>query len=917
MQTQNHLFSLGLASLGALTSTSAALAAPQGPNDITGVRITAEDASTRIVITGSQPFTPEIKSLGKTGVTTITVPGVWQAGKAGAQSVQKNGVAFVRFGQFSMRPSKQVRIVANYSAKLRKALAYELFPSEDKTRWEVVLHAPGSEVAQSVSPVTIPATAPKVGSGLKLASLQLEKDPIPGLAVHQQRTPVSVDTHALVAAATRVASSTNFAPFSTAGLLSYNLSAAPKLSLANVLALTPRSQPLVATTVASENKLKPYPTRTTEPKVVARRTGNKPAIARPLLPAPERPVTLNEALAIPVTRATEPQKKPILVNATAPKNAPEAKVAQPAETLTVEPKLAAPAVQADPLERLVSLDFVNSELSDVLKLISVQAKVNIVSGQSVIGKKVTLSLQKVMLRDALDWITRTSGISYTLEGANTIIVGSGQEVALLKRTNQTPEAISANISFFYADAESLKTALSASFPNVTIHIIKASEESKKPEEQRQQTTQGVRAPTGELVGTNTTNAPSTSSLTTIKPRGGSVYVVGTRSVIDEIRKTIEDTERGLIEIAQRDADRKSQQMRNFVNDVYEVKYVDPSEVSNLVLESVPNIIIRPGPSQRFIANPTGLGGALGQLGGGGGGAMAGGAGGAAAGASSGDGMRAGAGAQGAAGGAGGSGLVESRVLLLTGKAEDVDRAKAMLKQLDVKVPQFIYEARLVEVSKDDLTKLGVNYDLSRAVKIGENDKGGNGSIINNDPTGRKLNGGAISRTAYSITSQIDALATLGKANILARPNLSALDGNPAVTFIGDQIPYVISQSISPTGGLNVQTGVANAGIQLQVTGRSNGDGTMTIYVHPEISTITQFVGGLPQISRRMVDTTIRIKDGETIAIGGLVQKQDIDNMRKVPGLGDLPVLGQLFRSSEKRVKETEVLIFITCSLSKD
>nr|WP_246385355.1 type II and III secretion system protein [Armatimonas rosea] len=233
------------------------------------------------------------------------------------------------------------------------------------------------------------------------------------------------------------------------------------------------------------------------------------------------------------------------------------------------------------------------------------------------------------------------------------------------------------------------------------------------------------------------------------------------------------------------------------------------------------------------------------------------------------------------------------------------------------MPQFNYEARLVEVSKDDLTKLGINYDFGRAVQIGENDNGGNGSVINQVGGGRKLNGGAIFRTPYSVASQIDALATLGKANILARPNLSALDGNPAVTFIGDQIPYVISQSISPTGGLNVQTGVANAGIQLQVTGRSNGDGTMTIYVHPEISTITQFVGGLPQISRRMVDTTIRIKDGETIAIGGLVQKQDIDTMKKVPGLGDLPVLGQLFRSNERRIKESEVLIFITCRLSKD
>lgn len=263
-------------------------------------------------------------------------------------------------------------------------------------------------------------------------------------------------------------------------------------------------------------------------------------------------------------------------------------------------------------------------------------------------------------------------------------------------------------------------------------------------------------------------------------------------------------------------------------------------------------------------------------------------------------------------------MIESRLLLLTGKDIDVKRAKEMLSQLDVRPPQFVYEARLVEVNKDDVSQLGLKFDLGRAIQIGENDGGGQpNTAINAVDGARKLTGGSIFRTPYSVATQIDALATKGKANILARPTLSALDGNQAVTFIGDQVPYVISQSIGANGGLNIQTGIASAGIRLQVSGRSNGDGTMTIYVHPEISTITQFVGGLPQISTRFVDTTIRVKNGETIAIGGLVQKQDIDNMRKIPGLGDLPILGQLFRSTDKRTKESEVLIFITCSLSKD
>ncbi|WP_395088461.1 hypothetical protein [Armatimonas sp.] len=901
MQTQKNLLAFGLASVGMIASPSPSHAAPSAVNDIKEVTITTENAATRITITGSLSFTPEVKSLDKSGVTTITLPGLWQAGRAGSKSVQKNGVAFVRYGQYSMRPSKQVRIVANYSSKLRKGLKVELIASEDKTRWDIVLYAPGIEpselTAREVLPVNLPSIAaapPKIA-----LALQAERDPLPGISVRNQRTRVSIDTRALMAAASRVASSIAFAPRDTAPLASYELLTAPQLSLASVLPLAPRPRPLVATTTGSP-KLTPYSSRMSEP-----------TFAKPLLPALAAPTPplQKKAVVIPVKAPKATTPVATVVEKPAPtelKLAPTEltpTLAEPKPT-TATPKAVVVAVQENALDRVVSLDFVSSELSDVLKLISVQAKVNVVSGQSIIGKKVTLSLQKVLLREALDWITRTSGVSYTMEGSNTIIVGTGQEIALLKRTNETPEAASANIPFFYADADSLKTALTAAFPNVAIHLIKASEESKKPEENTQQTQQ---AATGERIATGGGGAggSSPSSLTNIKPRGGSLYVVSTRSIITELSRTIEDMEHGLIEIAQRDADRKSEQMRAFVNDTYEMKYVDPTQAARLVLESVPNLIIRPGPSQRFIATALGaIGGSFSQAGSSGG---------------------AGTGSAGAAGGtgstgasSGGPGLVESRLLLLTGKDIDVKRAKEMLSQLDTRPPQFIYEARLVEVNKDDVSQLGLTYDLGKAIQIGENDAGGQkNTTVNSVPGGRNLNGGAIYRTPLSVAAKVDALATKGKANILARPTLSALDGNQAVTFIGDQVPYIISQSIGANGGLNIQTGIASAGIRLQVSGRSNGDGTMTIYVHPEISTITQFVGGLPQISTRFVDTTIRVKNGETIAIGGLVQKQEIDNMRKVPGLGDLPVLGQLFRSSDKRIKESEVLIFITCSLSKD
>src|SRR5207253_4526012 len=140
--------------------------------------------------------------------------------------------------------------------------------------------------------------------------------------------------------------------------------------------------------------------------------------------------------------------------------------------------------------------------------------------------------------------------------------------------------------------------------------------------------------------------------------------------------------------------------------------------------------------------------------------------------------------------------------------------------------------------------------------------------------------GAILRSPYTVSASLDALETKGRARTLARPNLSALDGQPAVVFIGDQIKYVLSIQQTQQGQ-SIQTETATVGITLRVTGKTSPDGYITLNIHPEVSAITSFLTAgtsgiqLPQISTRFVDTTVRVKSGETIAIGGLIQEQDV------------------------------------------
>jgi type II secretory pathway component GspD/PulD (secretin) len=89
-----------------------------------------------------------------------------------------------------------------------------------------------------------------------------------------------------------------------------------------------------------------------------------------------------------------------------------------------------------------------------------------------------------------------------------------------------------------------------------------------------------------------------------------------------------------------------------------------------------------------------------------------------------------------------------------------------------------------------------------------------------------------------------------------------------------------------------------------------------------VSSITSFRDlpngiSLPQISTRFVDTTVRVKSGETIAIGGLLREQDVNNLQKVPIIGDIPILGQLFRRSDKRKSRSEIVVFVTAKATED
>ena len=146
--------------------------------------------------------------------------------------------------------------------------------------------------------------------------------------------------------------------------------------------------------------------------------------------------------------------------------------------------------------------------------------------------------------------------------------------------------------------------------------------------------------------------------------------------------------------------------------------------------------------------------------------------------------------------------------------------------------------------------------------------------------------------------------------MLARPNVTTVQGREALINIGAEVPVprtTMSDHVT-TSAIDYR----EAGIILRYTPRVTGDGTITARVHTEVSTPV-YVEELKayRFQKRSADTTVRLRDGETMVIGGLIDSDESRSLSKIPFLGDLPVLGVFFRSVRTNKTESELMIFLT------
>jgi pilus assembly protein CpaC len=238
------------------------------------------------------------------------------------------------------------------------------------------------------------------------------------------------------------------------------------------------------------------------------------------------------------------------------------------------------------------------------------------------------------------------------------------------------------------------------------------------------------------------------------------------------------------------------------------------------------------------------------------------------------------------------------------------------------LPQVQLKVRIAEIDRSKLTEFGINFfslgKNSGAATTGQfsapsyqNQSGTNTAVISDFLNLFYFN------FDHGLGTTIRDLQTKGILQILAEPNLTTIHGRTARFLAGGQFPYPIVQ---PGGAGTVPTVTVQFqpyGVKLEFTPFVNSDGTIRLRVAPEVSALDYtnqvVIAGyvLPALSTRKAETEVELRDGESFGISGILDNRTTDNLSKIPGIGDIPVLGQLFRSKNLNRSTMELVVIVT------
>jgi type II secretory pathway component GspD/PulD (secretin) len=254
-----------------------------------------------------------------------------------------------------------------------------------------------------------------------------------------------------------------------------------------------------------------------------------------------------------------------------------------------------------------------------------------------------------------------------------------------------------------------------------------------------------------------------------------------------------------------------------------------------------------------------------------------------------------------------------------------------LEAIDVPQQQVAIEVKFVEARAEDVKNLGIEWVSSVSLGVGgaaldaSGSTSGDGTVAAEDQTGsfsylNDLNTSEIQWGTFGVTeirAMINYLVETGNAKVESRPRVSVMDNEVANIHVTITNPVQTVNRFSE--GAFVQDVVTwqyiETGLKLMVRPRVSDDGYVSLHVNPSFEEILAFVGPAdapaPVTAKRSIETTVKVRSGETLVLGGLMRETEIKNVKKVWLLGDIPILGALFRSTRTSVEQDELLIVIT------
>ncbi|HEX3468672.1 MAG TPA: secretin N-terminal domain-containing protein [Candidatus Elarobacter sp.] len=247
-------------------------------------------------------------------------------------------------------------------------------------------------------------------------------------------------------------------------------------------------------------------------------------------------------------------------------------------------------------------------------------------------------------------------------------------------------------------------------------------------------------------------------------------------------------------------------------------------------------------------------------------------------------------------------------LILTGSPYAIRLAKGLIAQLDVEQKLVVLDTEILELDENAAKNLGLSFSTP-VITTTVNETTPNAPDGGTPPPFLQFQ--PLTRSPVSFGLSLNLLLQSGKGRVLADPRITTISGRTASIRAGDNIAILTTTGGGTGTVATTQLQTFQTGVTLDITPVVNAGNFITVSLHPTVNSLSGVSNGIPQISTRDTQTTVAMREGQTLVIGGLIQDTTTTTSTKIPVLGDLPLIGKAFRNDTYNRERNELIITVT------